>query len=86
MSRLKRPRTLSPLAWTIDGGKAHRVEGPVRVIADVPGAAEGLSVLGTVRLTKGEHVFRLKLTARRDEPDTHYALWFDALVLRPVKP
>jgi hypothetical protein len=58
------------------------VDGATTVIPDVPGAPEGLSVLGNADLTAGEHSFRLKLTGRRDTPDKNYALWFDALVLR----
>ena len=42
------------------------------------------SVLGTMALSQGEHTFRLTLRGRRDEPDHHYALWFDAIGLRPA--
>jgi len=86
LSRLKRPRTLSPFIWSIDGGEEHQVDRPVPVIHDIPGAPEGLSVLGAVELKRGEHTFRLRLTGRRDEPDKRYALWFDAIALRRGEP
>ena len=39
--------------------------------------------LGAVALMRGRHSFRLRLTGRRDQPDQNYALWFDAVALRP---
>ncbi|MBM4035216.1 MAG: hypothetical protein FJ291_26025, partial [Planctomycetes bacterium] len=45
LSRLKPPRSLSTLAWSIDGGKEQLVDAPVPMLHDVPGAPEGLSVL-----------------------------------------
>ena len=83
LSRLAAPRTVSPFAWSLDGGEEHKVDAATPMVHDVPAAPEGLSVLGTVELAKGEHVFRLKLTARRETPDKCYALWFDAIVVRP---
>jgi hypothetical protein len=85
LSRLQAPRSLSPFVWQVDGGDAHVAADALPVAGDVPGAPEGLSTLGTVDLAAGEHTFRLKLTGRRDQPDKHYALWFDALALRPVR-
>ena len=85
LARLKDPASLSPFVWTLDGGPERAATGDVRVIKDVPAAPEGLSVLGEADLKAGEHTFRLRLTARRAQPDTHYALWFDALALRPVR-
>jgi len=38
----------------------------------------------TAALSQGEHTFRLTLSGRRDEPDKYYALWFDAIGLRPA--
>jgi len=84
--RIGKPRTLSPFAWQVDGGEEHRVEDPVRDLVAVPGDLSGLSGLGTVELAPGKHVFRLCLLDRRDKPDTRYALWFDALVLRLRSP
>jgi hypothetical protein len=84
LSRLKPPRSLSPFVWQTDGGEEHVAQDALPVTTDIPGAPEGLSTLGVVTLTAGEHTFRLKLTGRRDEPDRHYALWFDAVALRKV--
>jgi len=84
LARLARPRSLSPFVWTIDGGPARKADDAPKVIEGVPGAPEGLSVLGEVDLTAGKHTFRLRLTGRRDRPDKRYALWFDALALRPA--
>jgi len=36
-----------------------------------------LSPLGVTELTEGEHVFRLRLQARRGHQDHHWSLWFD---------
>jgi len=82
LARLKIPPSISPFTWQIDDGKLHVMDGPTLVHRGVAGAPEGLSTLGAVRLTKGEHTFRLTLTGRRKQHDTNYALWFDAIVLR----
>jgi hypothetical protein len=84
LSRLREPPSISPFVWSLDGGPEHQATGAKPVPGDVPGAPEGISLLDTVDLAAGEHTFRLKLTARRAQPDTHYALWVDALVLRQV--
>jgi hypothetical protein len=85
LSRLQAPRSVSPFVWQLDGKDEHVAAEALPVAGDVPGAPEGLSTLGTLDLAAGEHTFRLKLTGRRDQPDKHYALWFDALALRPVR-
>jgi hypothetical protein len=82
LARLSTPRSLSPFVWQIDGGPEQTVAAAVPVTADVAGAPEGLSALGNVRLAAGDHVFHLRLTARREVPDQRWALWFDALALR----
>ena len=89
LSRLKSPRSLSPFVWSLDGGADHKADDALPDPSPAPGARhdvasapEGLSVLGTAALSQGEHVFRLKLTGRRNEPDRNYALWFDAIALR----
>jgi hypothetical protein len=82
LSRLKPPRSLSPFTWRIDDGEEREAKDATPMLPSVAGAPEGLSILGTVELKAGDHAFRLKLAARRDEPDKHYALWFDAIALR----
>ncbi len=82
LGRLAEPRSLSPFVWQIDGGEEHAADKALPVTHGVPGAPEGLSTLGTVDLAAGAHTFRLKLTARRETPDRHWALWFDAIALR----
>ena len=66
----------------MDGGAVHAVQQALPVVAGVSGAVDGLSVLGTVELSPGEHTFQLRLSGPRDEPDTCYALWFDAIGVR----
>lgn len=85
LTRLEPPRSLSPFVWSIDG-QQHVADKALPVATDIAGAPEGISLLGEVELTAGEHVFRLRLTAPRDTPDRHYALWFDAIALRPAAP
>jgi len=84
LSRLQAPSSLSPFVWQMDGGPEQPATAATPLPGDVPGAPEGVSVLGTLALQAGEHTFRLRLTGRRDQPDHHYALWFDALALRPA--
>jgi len=84
LSRLKVPRSLSPFTWRIDGGQQREAKDALPVISGIAGSPEGLSVLGTATLSQGEHTFRLTLSGRRDQPDRYYALWFDAIGLRPV--
>lgn len=84
LSRLKPPRSLSPFTWRFDDGEEHQANAALPMDGDVPGAPQGLSTLGQVELAAGEHSFRLRLSARRDIPDKHWALWFDALALRPL--
>ena len=85
LSRLAKPRSLSPFVWTIDGGPEHVADDTLPAVTEAPGLPESPSILGQVDLTRGKHTFRLKLTGPRDQPDHYYALWFDAIVLRPVK-
>lgn len=85
LSRLRPPRSLSPFVWQFDGGAEHLADQAQPTVPDVTGAPGGVNVLGEVDLTAGEHTFRLRLTGRRDQPDQHYALWFDAIALRPVE-
>ena len=85
LSRLAKPRSLSPFAWTIDGGPEHVADDALPAVTEAAGLPESPSILGQVDLTRGKHTFRLRLTAPRDQPDHDYALWFDAIVLRPVK-
>ena len=82
LTRLNPPRSLSPFVWQIDGGPEHTVDHAPPITTGVTGAPEGLATLGQVELKAGAHTFRLQLTARRDQPDHYYALWFDALALR----
>ena len=82
LARLKPPPSISPFEWRIGDGEPRVMNAAAPVHHDVPGAPEGLSVLGKVYLRRGEHTFRLKLLARRKAYDTAYALWFDAIVLR----
>ncbi|MGD1000646.1 MAG: hypothetical protein ABSA67_08095 [Candidatus Brocadiia bacterium] len=86
LMRLKPPRSLSPFVWQIDGGAEHAVEKAPPAVTSITGATEGLATLDKVELKAGAHTFRLKLTARRDQPDHNYALWFHALALRLWKP
>jgi hypothetical protein len=82
LSRLKSPRSVSPFTWSIDGGKEHGVYQEVTIVKGTQTIGEGLSALGVMNLKQGEHLFRLKVTGRREQFDKRYALWFDALVLR----
>jgi hypothetical protein len=70
------PKKLSGFDWTMDGGLAQK--GPT---ADAQNDEEYL-FLGTVDLKAGEHLFELRIRDRRAVPDTHYAFWLSALVLR----
>ncbi len=80
LSRLSTPRSLSPFTWQIDAGEQHLADNGLPMSATT-GAPEGLSKLGRVSLDAGSHSFTLRLTGRRDVPDTHYAPWFDAIGL-----
>jgi hypothetical protein len=77
--------SVSCFSWCIDDGEINQVKEPVRSITGIPGAPEGLSELGTVRLSPGKHIFRVRLTTRRKMHDSNYALWLDAIALVPVK-
>lgn len=83
LSRLSSPRSLSPFSWQIDTGDVHLADNGLPMSA-ASGSPEGLSKLGRVSLNAGSHRFTLRLTGRRDAPDTHYALWFDAIGLAKV--
>ena len=74
---------LSPFAWTVDGGTERKVESPLPVIKDVPGAPQGVSVLEVLDLRAGEHTFRLRLLRTNDPPNNTWAMWFDAIAMRP---
>jgi hypothetical protein len=84
LTRMKPPRSLSPFKWKIDNGEEREVKDAMPLISGIAGSPEGLSVLGTATRTQGEHRFRLTLSGRRDDPDKYYALWFDAIGLRPA--
>ncbi|NCO94691.1 MAG: hypothetical protein COZ06_26565 [Armatimonadetes bacterium CG_4_10_14_3_um_filter_66_18] len=60
LARLKEPRSLSPFVWRLDDGPEQALPEKIRALSDIPGAPEGLSVLGTVSLTAGKHTFRLR--------------------------
>ena len=83
LSRLRTPRSLSPFTWSLDGGEEHMADDALPTLPAYPALGEPPSILGEVDLTGGRHTFRLKLTARRDVPDQRWALWVDAIVLRP---
>ena len=90
LSRLKKPASISSFHWSFDDGpKTLAGEKPLKVmgntVGDIDGAPEGLSELGTVHLTKGKHIFKLRLAAPREKPDSNWALWFDAIALIPVQ-
>jgi len=85
LTRLEAPRSLSPFTWAIDGKSPHLVNEATPGMADVMKAGEGLFKLGEVDLAQGRHCFILRLTARRETPDTRYALWFDAVVLHKLQ-
>lgn len=82
LDRLKPPPSVSPFEWWIDDGEPHVMNRATLVQHGIAGAPEGLSRLGTVRLSRGRHTFRLQLLGRRKQYDDAYALWFDAIVLR----
>lgn len=82
LSRLTEPRSLSPFRWSIDGGEEHAAVAALPPVEGYAVLGEAPSLLGAVELTEGQHTFRLKLIARRDQPDQHWALWVDAIVLR----
>ena len=86
LARLSPPRSLSPFSWQIDGAETHAVDKAPPVVTGIPGAPEGLALLGNAELKAGTHTFRLKLIGRRDQPDNSYALWFDAIALRKQGP
>ena len=85
LSRLAPPRSLSPFVWTIDGGEEHSADTATPFTEVTPGLPDAPSLLGTVPLKQGEHTFRLRLTAPREAPDKNWALWLDAILLRPAK-
>jgi hypothetical protein len=86
LSRLASPCSISPFSWRLDDGKEQLVNVPmpqqtplgIRELAETP------ALLDTVQLSAGTHVFHLSVNTRRVACDTNYALWFDAVVLRPV--
>ena len=86
LTRLKPPRSLSPFAWTIDNGPPNAVDREIPGLPDIANAGEGLFKLGEMELAAGTHTFTLRLTDRRQSPDTRFALWFDAVVLRGLDP
>ncbi len=83
--RLTPPRSLSSFRWSIDGDAPTAVDGRLPTLTAIPGTGDALVVLGQRPLTAGRHVLRLELSARRDLPDTFFALWVDAVALRPVE-
>ena len=83
LSRLDEPRSLSPFSWSMDDGEEHVADAALPPVEGYAALGESPSLFGEVDLTEGRHTFRLKLTARRDQPDQHWALWVDAIVARP---
>ena len=77
----KLPVGVSAFTWSVGGGEVHLASTERPTLLGIPGAS-GLSLLGTLELTEGEHGFRLRLTGRRTEAPKGYALWFDALILQ----
>ena len=75
---------LSAFAWAVDGGAERKVEAPLPVIKNVAGAPQGISILNTPDLKVGEHTFRLRLLKKNDPPHSTWAMWFDAIALRPA--
>lgn len=71
------PRHMSPFAWSFDAA-------PEQASSSFSNAAydDDLQTLGTVELKEGAHTFKLRLTGRREEPDTQYAFWIDLIVMR----
>jgi hypothetical protein len=82
LQKLAPPRSVSPFIWNVDGGQTRVVDAPLPQASGVQAMAEPPSVLDTITLTQGQHLFRLELSGRRDVPDTRYAFRFDAVVLR----
>lgn len=73
------PYDYSPFSWRIDDAPAQRVAGGIATVTGMR-VERGLSALGVVELAAGEHVFELRLLARRASDD-HWSLWFDGLAL-----
>ena len=74
---------VSAFAWSVDAGAERKVESPLPVIKNVAGAPQGISVLEALDLKAGEHTFRLRLLRKNDPPNNTWAMWFDAIALRP---
>ena len=86
LTRLAAPRSLSPFTWAFDEDAVHEVHRPIQAAPDIMNAGDGLFRLGEVELGAGKHRFALRIKERRETPDTHYALSFDALVLHRLRP
>jgi hypothetical protein len=84
LARLAPPASLSPFIWRFDSGEEYKADNALPVIQS-NGAPEGLSTLGRVKLTAGQHIFHLRLLAPRTMYDNNYALWFDAIALMRAK-
>ena len=84
LGRLAPPASLSPFVWKFDDGIKYKADHALPVIT-CSGAPEGLSTLGRVKLTAGQHTFHLRLIAPRTMYDSNYALWFDAIALMRAK-
>jgi len=78
------PDDYSPFSWRVDDAPAHRVAGGVPSAVGTPGNYGGLAALGVVDLAAGDHVFDLRLLARRTT-DNHWSLWFDGFVLERLE-
>ena len=87
LSRLAAPASLSSFEWSFDGGSKNLAGGKALKVRryGIEGAPAGISELGMVHLMKGPHVFRLRLTAPREQPDQNWALWIDSIALVPVQ-
>lgn len=87
LSRLAAPASVSSFEWSFDGGSKNLAGGKALKVRryGIEGAPAGISELGMVHLLKGPHVFRLRLTAPREQPDQNWALWIDSIALVPVQ-
>ncbi len=71
----------------MDDGPWTPVFGPTPALYGILGRSDlDLSPLGIAELGRGEHIFRIRLLARRRHPDQKWSLWVDALALQEVAP
>ena len=84
LTREAPPRSVSPFEWSTDSERKVQVDHALPMMPGTGNIGDGLYQLGVASLRKGTHTFHLKLTGRRDIPDTYYALWFDAVILHKI--